>query len=112
MSDVTRILSAIEQGEPDAASELLPLVYDKLLGIAESCPFRAITFERQRSPTRPFSPRDKRDHTRSMLPLCAWFLSPSPYSSPSPTGCQRRLRLVYTGQLTAYRLLPTPYCNA
>jgi RNA polymerase sigma factor (TIGR02999 family) len=30
MSDVTRILSAIEQGDPHAASELLPLVYDEL----------------------------------------------------------------------------------
>jgi RNA polymerase sigma factor (TIGR02999 family) len=30
MSDVTRILSAIEQGDPHAASQLLPLVYDEL----------------------------------------------------------------------------------
>src|SRR5207248_10107013 len=30
MSDVTRILSAIEQGDPNAASQLLPLVYDEL----------------------------------------------------------------------------------
>jgi hypothetical protein len=30
MSDVTRILSAIEQGDPHAAEELLPLVYDEL----------------------------------------------------------------------------------
>jgi RNA polymerase sigma factor (TIGR02999 family) len=29
MSDVTRILSAIEQGEPHAAEQLLPLVYDE-----------------------------------------------------------------------------------
>src|SRR5262245_8578178 len=28
MSDVTRILSAIEQGDPSAAEQLLPLVYD------------------------------------------------------------------------------------
>ena len=27
-SDVTRILSAIEQGDPHAAEQLLPLVYD------------------------------------------------------------------------------------
>lgn len=30
MSDVTRILSAIRQGDPKAAEQLLPLVYDEL----------------------------------------------------------------------------------
>ena len=30
MSEVTRILSAIEQGDPSAAEQLLPLVYDEL----------------------------------------------------------------------------------
>ena len=30
MSDVTQILSAIEQGDPQAARQLLPLVYDEL----------------------------------------------------------------------------------
>ncbi len=30
MSDVTRILSAIEGGDPKAAEELLPLVYEEL----------------------------------------------------------------------------------
>jgi RNA polymerase sigma factor (TIGR02999 family) len=34
MSEVTRILSAIEQGDPSAASELLPLVYDELRKLA------------------------------------------------------------------------------
>jgi hypothetical protein len=34
MSDVTRILSAIEQGDPRAAAELLPLVYDELRKLA------------------------------------------------------------------------------
>jgi RNA polymerase sigma factor (TIGR02999 family) len=34
MSDVTRILSAIEQGEPHAAEQLLPLVYDELRQLA------------------------------------------------------------------------------
>jgi RNA polymerase sigma factor (TIGR02999 family) len=34
MSDVTRILSAIEQGDPHAASQLLPLVYDELRQLA------------------------------------------------------------------------------
>jgi len=34
MKDVTRILSAIEQGDPRAADELLPLVYDELRRLA------------------------------------------------------------------------------
>jgi RNA polymerase sigma factor (TIGR02999 family) len=34
MSEVTRILSAIEQGDPSAAAELLPLVYDELRQLA------------------------------------------------------------------------------
>ncbi len=34
MSDVTRILSAIENGDPQAADELLPLVYEELRKLA------------------------------------------------------------------------------
>jgi RNA polymerase sigma factor (TIGR02999 family) len=34
MTDVTRILSAIEQGDPCAAEQLLPLVYDELRQLA------------------------------------------------------------------------------
>src|SRR5262249_56802837 len=34
MNDVTRILSAIERGDPKAAEELLPLVYDELRKLA------------------------------------------------------------------------------
>jgi RNA polymerase sigma factor (TIGR02999 family) len=34
MSDVTRILFAIEQGEPHAAEQLLPLVYEELRKLA------------------------------------------------------------------------------
>src|SRR5689334_8836956 len=34
MTDVTRILSAIEEGEPQAAEQLLPLVYDELRRLA------------------------------------------------------------------------------
>ena len=34
MSEVTRILSAIEQGDPSAAVQLLPLVYDELRQLA------------------------------------------------------------------------------
>jgi len=34
MNEVTRILSAIEQGDPHAAEQLLPLVYDELRKLA------------------------------------------------------------------------------
>jgi RNA polymerase sigma factor (TIGR02999 family) len=34
MTDVTRILSAIEQGDPHAAEQRLPLVYDELRALA------------------------------------------------------------------------------
>ena len=34
MSEVTRILSAVEQGDPHAAEHLLPLVYDELRKLA------------------------------------------------------------------------------
>src|SRR6266852_3865844 len=34
MTDVTRILSAIDAGDPHAAGELLPLVYDELRQLA------------------------------------------------------------------------------
>jgi RNA polymerase sigma factor (TIGR02999 family) len=35
MSDVTRILSAIDRGDPHAAEDLLPLVYDELRRLAK-----------------------------------------------------------------------------
>src|SRR5205085_2770104 len=34
MNEVTRILSAVEQGDPHAAGQLLPLVYDELRQLA------------------------------------------------------------------------------
>src|SRR5262249_3329917 len=34
VTDVTRILSAIEQGDPNASNQLLPLVYDELRQLA------------------------------------------------------------------------------
>ena len=34
MSEVTRILSALEQGDPHAAEQLLPLVYEELRKLA------------------------------------------------------------------------------
>src|SRR5947209_3388661 len=36
MSDVTRILSSIQAGDPQAAAQLLPLVYDELRRLAAS----------------------------------------------------------------------------
>ena len=34
MSDVTRLLNAVEQGDSTAATKLLPLVYDELRRLA------------------------------------------------------------------------------
>ena len=34
MNEITRILSAVKQGDPQAASQLLPLVYDELRNLA------------------------------------------------------------------------------
>jgi hypothetical protein len=34
MSEVSRILSAIDRGDPHAAAQLLPLVYDELRRLA------------------------------------------------------------------------------
>jgi hypothetical protein len=34
MSEITRILSALEQGDPHAAEQLLPLVYEELRKLA------------------------------------------------------------------------------
>jgi RNA polymerase sigma factor (TIGR02999 family) len=34
MNDVTQILNAIDQGDPDAAGQLLPLIYDELRKLA------------------------------------------------------------------------------
>ena len=34
MADVTQILNAIDQGDPHAAEQLLPLVYDELRKLA------------------------------------------------------------------------------
>ena len=34
MTDITRILSAIQQGDPSAAEQLLPIVYDELRRLA------------------------------------------------------------------------------
>jgi len=38
MSDVTRILSQIDAGDPSAAEKLLPLVYEELRKLAAEFP--------------------------------------------------------------------------
>lgn len=40
MNEVTRILSAIEQGDPKAAAQLLPLVYEELRKLGREAAFR------------------------------------------------------------------------
>src|SRR4051794_31582188 len=49
MDDVTRLLSAIEQGDPRAAEDLLPLVYDALRGLAP----RRLPHEKPAQPPQP-----------------------------------------------------------
>jgi hypothetical protein len=60
MTEATRILSAIEQGDPHAAERLLPLVYDELRKLAA----QKLAQERpaRRSRPRPWSTR----------PTCGW----------------------------------------
>jgi hypothetical protein len=47
MSEVTRILSAIEQGDPHAAEQLLPLVYDELRRLCRCLAPAGIILKRQ-----------------------------------------------------------------
>ena len=62
MNEVTRILSAIEQGDPQAAEQLLPLVYDELRN-----------WRRRNSPTR--SPaRRSRPPPWSTRPTSGWSM--------------------------------------
>jgi ECF sigma factor len=55
MSEVTRILSAIEHGDPRVAAELLPLVYDELRTLAAQKLDRARRCRRRPWSTRPTS---------------------------------------------------------
>jgi DNA-binding GntR family transcriptional regulator len=54
MADVTRILSAIESGDPTAAAELLPLVYDELRKLAAARLSNGSRGEPQRHPSSTF----------------------------------------------------------
>jgi hypothetical protein len=44
MNEVTRILSAVEQGDPHAAEQLLPLVYEELRSLAAQKLARFLAF--------------------------------------------------------------------
>ncbi len=74
MHEVTRVLSAIEEGEPQAAEQLLPLVYDELRRLA------AEKTACRRSPDR----RSRPQHSY-MRPISDWWTSTS-----RGTGTSRR----------------------
>ena len=61
MADVTKILNAIEHGDPHAAEQLLPLIYDELRKLAARRWCR-------RSPARPF-----RRRPWCTRPTCVWW---------------------------------------
>ena len=81
MNDVTRILSAIEQGDPQAAEELLPLVYDELRRLAgRGWPRRS---RGRRSRPRPWSTR----------PTSGWSMARRPSGgTAAATSSPRRPR--------------------
>jgi hypothetical protein len=60
MNDVTPILSAIEQGDPRAAEQLLPLVYDELRELAAALGLPPRLADRLRAFARAW-PADARD---------------------------------------------------
>src|SRR5262245_29968414 len=72
MSEVTRLLSAIEQGDPHAAEQLLPLVYDELRKLAsqklahekpgQTLQATALVHEAYLRLVGPEEPRSFRDH--------------------------------------------------
>jgi ECF sigma factor len=66
MGDVTQILSAIDQGDPHAAEQLLPLVYDESGNLVGKKTGPRITWPALR-------PR-----SRSMTPVFAWPAATSP----------------------------------
>jgi hypothetical protein len=50
MTDVTRILSAIDKGDPHAAEQLMPLVYDELRRLAAQSLLRKSPVNRSTRP--------------------------------------------------------------
>ena len=83
MNDVTRILSAIEKGDPNAATQLLPLIYDELrkLPMNSHHLYSGMTgqnrfvrgFRRQRSANLPPGPQHlERMQAESVSQRCAW----------------------------------------
>jgi hypothetical protein len=85
MSDVTRILSAIEQGDPNAAEQLLPLVYDELRKLA------AQKLAQKKLGRRYRRPRSSTKH------ICGWWTTPARRSGTdflSPVRKIARLRRI------------------
>ena len=78
MNEVTRILSAIEHGDPAAAEQLLPLVYDELRKLAAGQ-------WRTRAPATPSMPRPW-----STRPTCGWWATSN--STAEGTSSPRRPR--------------------
>jgi DNA-binding GntR family transcriptional regulator len=61
MSEVTRILDAIAQGDPQAAAQLLPLVYEELRRLAaqrlaQEAPGQTLQVVEDCSPEAPLAP--------------------------------------------------------
>ena len=81
MGDVTQILSAIEQGDPQAADELLPLVYDELRKLAA-----------QRLGQRKAGPDASRRRHWSTRPICAWSTTTRADPMEQPRTLLRRRR--------------------
>jgi hypothetical protein len=101
MSDVTRLLSALEQGDPHAASRLLPLVYEEVRSLAAQRMAQEQTGQTLR-PTvlgvrcRPFDPLCRsRAFSGELYPRKprhpVHFLGKRPTPVPSPEG-QRCVR--------------------
>ena len=84
MSDVTQILSQIESGDPKAAEQLLPLVYDELrklaaVRLAHEKPGQTLqatalvheAYTRRRFVRRWGRPPQVREHLSNGRPMCA-----------------------------------------
>jgi len=103
MTDVTRILSDIERGDPKAAEQLLPLVYDELRALAA----QKLVSEKPGSdaPGHNMAPRGLHEARRG----CWWY---TPLESPPP-GAGQPLHRVWRGKLghrqsTKYESRPFP----
>ena len=84
MSDLTRILSAIEQGDGQAAEELLPLVYEEL------CKFAADKLADEKSgQTLQASAQPRLTPSRRRRPTLAQVLTLASRPSPKHKGREK-----------------------